>query len=139
MSRKQSKQVSRNDRNLTGADLPGSPLLMLVSCAGYGPISWADLEVTAAKVANESDWRAVKKARGLPSSGDVISSAFGASWPLKLGRQDTDKPDPPGRLPPPNASVPEITVSTWIIAHQEICWLACLATSRNNTLRVLLE
>jgi len=31
--------------------------------AGYGPISWADLEVLAAKVANEAAWRVVKQAR----------------------------------------------------------------------------
>lgn len=79
--------------------------------AGYGPISWSDLEVLSAKVANEAVWRNIKKARGVPSSGDVISSAFGAAWPVKLGRLDTDKPDPEGRLPKPDASVPEITVS----------------------------
>lgn len=79
--------------------------------AAYGPISWADLEVLAVKVANEAQWRKIKKARGVPSAGDTISSAFGASWTVKLGRLDTDKPDPAGRLPKPDASVQEITVS----------------------------
>ena len=78
--------------------------------AGYGPISWADLEVLAAKVANEASWRVIKTKGGLPSSGDVISSAFGAAWPVKLGRHDADKPDPANRLPLPEASVQEITV-----------------------------
>ena len=78
--------------------------------AGYGAISWADLEVLSAKVANEAVWRDVKKLRGVPSSGDVISSAFGAAWPVKLGRQDADQPDPEGRLPKPDATVAEITV-----------------------------
>ena len=79
--------------------------------AGYGPISWADLEVLSAKVANEYAWSKIKRARGVPSSGDIISSAFGAAWPVKLGRLDAEQPDPENRLPKPDASVPEITVS----------------------------
>lgn len=78
---------------------------------GYGAISWADLEVLSVKVANEAAWRVVKKARGVPSSGDVISTAFGAAWPVKLGRVDAEQPDPENRLPKLDASVPEVTVS----------------------------
>jgi len=46
----------------------------------------------------------------VPSSGDVISTAFGASWAVRLGRVDSGKPDPEGRLPKPDASIKEITV-----------------------------
>lgn len=90
----------------------GACLLLSEKChiSGYGPISRADLEVVAAKVANEKAWGAIKRARGLPSSGDIISSAFGASWPLKLGRIDTDTADPPGRIPLADANMPAVTV-----------------------------
>lgn len=70
----------------------------------------------AAKVATEASWRDIKRSRGVPSAGDVISSAFGAAWPVKLGRVDTDKPDPAGRLPGPEASVKEITVCILCLA-----------------------
>jgi len=50
--------------------------------------------------------------RGVPSAGDVISTAFGATWGVRLGRVDSDKPDPEGRLPKADASVAEITVSS---------------------------
>lgn len=86
--------------------------------AGYGPISWADLEVLATKVANEAAWSKIKRARGVPSAGDVISSAFGAAWQVKLGRLDADKPDPEGRIPKADASVAQITVSISQLAKQ---------------------
>lgn len=90
-------------------------------CTGFALISWADLEVLAAKVANEKDWIKIKRANGVPSQGggqgggDIISSAFGASWPVKLGRVDSEQPDPAGRVPLNDASVKDLTVlcPTW--------------------------
>ena len=83
----------------------------MLFCAGFALISYADLEVLAAKVANEKDWAKIKRANGVPSSGDIISSAFGAAWPVKLGRIDATEPSPAGLVPSSDASVQEITVS----------------------------
>ncbi len=64
--------------------------------------------------------------RGVPSSGDIISTAFGATWNVKLGRVDSGKPDPEGRLPKPDASVKEITV---ILSHSKRAVQAWLSAS----------
>jgi hypothetical protein len=75
-------------------------------------ITWADLSVLAAKVAAQMSWFAAKKARlGAGADVDTISSAFGADWPVVLGRMDSSAPDAPGGLPDPaTASVQEVRV-----------------------------
>lgn len=77
-----------------------------------GPISWADLIVLGAKVAALKQWFAAKKARLGPGADiDTISSAFGADWPVVLGRVDSTTPDAAGRVPDPaTASVEEVRV-----------------------------
>ena len=78
---------------------------------GFEPISYADLEVLAAKVAATKSWAAIKiKQSSLPSGGEVISSAFGAAFNVRLGRRDATEPDPAGRLPLSDAPVEEIVV-----------------------------
>ncbi|GFR53080.1 hypothetical protein Agub_g15788, partial [Astrephomene gubernaculifera] len=77
---------------------------------GSGAISWADLLVLAAKVTTQAQWAAIKVSRAaLPSGGDVIAGpAFGAPWPVRLGRVDAAAPGPAGRIPPADAPVSEI-------------------------------
>lgn len=83
-----------------------------VECAGMEPITWADLIVLGAKVATLKQWFAAKKARLGPGADiDTISSAFGADWPVVLGRVDSTTPDAAGRVPDPaTASVQEVRV-----------------------------
>lgn len=86
------------------------PLVLL--CVGIPPITWADLIVLGAKVAAEKSWFTAKKAR-LGAGADIatISSAFGADFPVVLGRTDSTAPDAPGRFPDPaTASVQEVKV-----------------------------
>ncbi|CAL8460517.1 g46 [Coccomyxa elongata] len=77
---------------------------------GMEPITWADLIVLGAKVAALKQWFAAKKARLGPGADiDTISSAFGADWPVVLGRVDSTTPDTAGRVPDPaTASVQEV-------------------------------
>ena len=86
--------------------------VIATECAGMDPITWADLIVLGAKVAALKSWFAAKKARLGPGADiDTISSAFGADWPVVLGRLDSTTPDAAGRVPnPANASVQEIRV-----------------------------
>ena len=61
--------------------------------AGIPPISWADTIVLGADI-------------------ETISSAFGADFPLNLGRIDATQPDPAGRFPDASTASPdEIQVS----------------------------
>lgn len=63
-------------------------------------ISWADTLVLGAKVAAERSWFVAKKTRlGAGADVDTISSAFGADFPVFLGRKDADTPDPPAAIP----------------------------------------
>ena len=80
------------------------------------PITWADLSVLAAKVAAQKSWFAAKKARLGPGADiDTISSAFGADWPVVLGRMDSSAADAPGRVPDPTtASVQDVRVRAWL-------------------------
>ena len=74
----------------------------ILSCysAGIPPLSWADTLVLGAKVSAELSWVNAKKKRlGAGADIDTISSAFGADFPLKLGRVDVTEPDPAGRFP----------------------------------------
>lgn len=48
---------------------------------GFGPISWADLEVMALKVANRAQWLDIKTQRAsIASGGSTIADAFGSEW-----------------------------------------------------------
>lgn len=49
---------------------------------------------------------AKKRRLGAGADIDTISSAFGADFPLKLGRVDVTQPDPAGRFPDPNTASP---------------------------------
>lgn len=49
---------------------------------------------------------AKKRRLGAGADIDTISSAFGADFPLKLGRVDVTQPDPAGRFPDPNTAAP---------------------------------
>ncbi|GIL48968.1 hypothetical protein Vafri_5468 [Volvox africanus] len=77
---------------------------------GSGPISWADLLVLAAKVSTQAQWATIKRSRAqIASGGDVIAGpAFGAAWPVRLGRVDSTVPAPSGRIPAADASVEEV-------------------------------
>lgn len=76
--------------------------------SGIAPISWADLEVMALKVATRLLWRDIKLSRAsVASGGSTIADNFGAEWVVNLGRKDADEPDPEGRVLQPNASVQE--------------------------------
>ena len=83
--------------------------IISISChAGIPPISWADTIVLGAKVSAEQSWVVAKKARlGAGADIDTISSAFGADFPLNLGRTDTTQPDPAGRFPDASTASPE--------------------------------
>ena len=64
------------------------------------PISWADVMVLGAKVAAERSWFMAKKTRlGAGADVDTISKAFGADFPVFLGRQDATAPDSPVAFP----------------------------------------
>ncbi|GLC42901.1 hypothetical protein PLESTB_001812400 [Pleodorina starrii] len=76
---------------------------------GSGPISWADLLVLAAKVTTQAEWARIKRSRAqIASGGDVIAGpAFGAAWPVRLGRVDSPVAAG-GRVPSADAPVSEI-------------------------------
>eukprot|EP00210_Caulerpa_lentillifera_P005376 g5138.t1 len=76
---------------------------------GQGPISWADLIVLGARVAVRKEW--VKQRRTKVASDQdavFVSQAFGAPWPVKIGRLDSGVPGPAGKIPQLDASVDEI-------------------------------
>ena len=76
--------------------------------AGIPPISWADTIVLGAKVSAEQSWVVAKRARlGAGADIETISSAFGADFPLNLGRVDATQPDPAGRFPDANTASPD--------------------------------
>lgn len=84
---------------------------MSVKRAGAAPISFADLEVAAAKVATRKSWLRTKiGASKVESGGQAIADRFGADWNITLNRDDATGPDPEGRLPAPDAPVEEIKV-----------------------------
>lgn len=79
---------------------------------GIPEITWADLIVLGAKVGAEASWRGAKLARlGAGADIDVISSAFGADFPVVLGREDSTTADPAGRVPPRSATPLQVKVS----------------------------
>lgn len=77
--------------------------------SGIGPISYADLEILAAKVATKQLWRKIKLSNAkVQSGGEKIDEAFGTQWDTVVGRVDADTPDPAGRIPAPGASAAEL-------------------------------
>ncbi|KAK9846334.1 hypothetical protein WJX81_001801 [Elliptochloris bilobata] len=77
--------------------------------AGGPAISWADTAVLGAKVAVEKTFIAAKIARaGNLTDGETISKAFGADWPVFIGRVDATEPDVASKLPSSSASPAEV-------------------------------
>ncbi|KAL3132609.1 hypothetical protein ABBQ32_009138 [Trebouxia sp. C0010 RCD-2024] len=77
--------------------------------AGQGPISWADLIVLAAKVAHVLSWTEQKVKRAtVASGGSTIADAFGAAFPVPLGRMDADSADDAVKIPTQSASPAEV-------------------------------
>ncbi|CAL5222505.1 g4879 [Coccomyxa viridis] len=67
---------------------------------GIPPISWSDTLVLGAKISAELSWVDAKKRRLGPGADiETISAAFGADFPVNLGRVDASGPDPAGRFP----------------------------------------
>ena len=83
-----------------------------ILCAGQEAISWADLIVLAAKVAHVQLWTAGKvKRASVASGGSTIAEAFGAAFPLPLGRVDATQPDPAAQIPTQSSSPADVKVS----------------------------
>lgn len=77
--------------------------------AGQEAISWADLIVLAAKVAHVQSWTAQKvKRASIAKDGSTIAEAFGAAFPVPLGRVDATEPDSAVQLPTQTASPAEV-------------------------------
>ena len=78
---------------------------------GQEPISWADLIVLSAKVAHVLAWTQQKVKRAtVASGGSTIADAFGAAFPVPLGRVDATSADEPVKIPTQSASPAEIKV-----------------------------
>ena len=78
---------------------------------GQEAISWADLIVLAAKVAHVQSWTAQKvKRASIAKDGSTIAEAFGAAFPVPLGRVDATEPDSAVQLPTQTASPAEVKV-----------------------------
>lgn len=78
---------------------------------GQEPISWADLIVLSAKVAHVLAWTQQKVKRStVASGGSTIADAFGAAFPVPLGRVDATTADEPVKIPTQSASPAEIKV-----------------------------
>lgn len=79
--------------------------------AGQEPISWADLIVLSAKVAHVLAWTQQKVKRAtVASGGSTIADAFGAAFPVPLGRVDATSADEPVKIPTQSASPAEVKV-----------------------------
>ncbi len=88
--------------------------------AGQEAISWADLIVLAAKVAHVQSWTAQKvKRASIAQDGSTIAEAFGAAFPVPLGRVDATSPDAPVQVPTQTASPAEVKVS--LNMQQTVC------------------
>eukprot|EP00208_Stichococcus_sp_RCC1054_P005852 CAMPEP_0206144858 /NCGR_PEP_ID=MMETSP1473-20131121/25656_1 /ASSEMBLY_ACC=CAM_ASM_001109 /TAXON_ID=1461547 /ORGANISM="Stichococcus sp, Strain RCC1054" /LENGTH=349 /DNA_ID=CAMNT_0053540851 /DNA_START=116 /DNA_END=1165 /DNA_ORIENTATION=- len=76
---------------------------------GLPPISWADLEVAAVKLANRQLWLDIKTQRAsIAAGGSTIAENFGSPWDIVLGRKDSDTPDAEGRVLKAGASAEEV-------------------------------
>lgn len=86
---------------------------ILAACtAGQEAISWADLIVLAAKVAHVQLWTAAKvKRASVAADGSTIAEAFGAAFPVPLGRVDATSADRQVPIPQKGASATEVKVS----------------------------
>ena len=83
----------------------------LLHVPGQEPISWADLIVLSAKVAHVLSWTESKVKRAtVASGGSTIADAFGAAFPLPLGRVDATSPDDAVQIPNQSASPAEVKV-----------------------------
>ena len=81
--------------------------------SGQEPISWADLIVLSAKVAHVLAWTEQKVKRAtVASGGSTIADAFGAAFPLPLGRVDATSPDESVQIPAQSASPAEVKVGS---------------------------
>ena len=77
-------------------------LCMCTAGIPAAPITWPDLAVLGAKVSAERAWFVAKKARlGAGADVDTISKAFGADFPVFLGRKEGTVADPPAKFPDP--------------------------------------
>ena len=66
----------------------------------------------AAKVAHVQSWTAQKvKRASIAQDGSTIAEAFGAAFPVPLGRVDATSPDAPVQVPTQTASPAEVKVS----------------------------
>eukprot|EP00891_Asterochloris_glomerata_P000941 jgi/Astpho2/941/Aster-00778 len=78
------------------------------AAVGQGPVSNADLLALGVKVTATLTWASIKIKRAtIQSGGDTIASAFGAAYPLQLGRVDATEPDPPAKDLPGDDASPE--------------------------------
>ena len=85
----------------------------LLLFAGQEPISWADLIVLAAKVAHVQLWTSGKvKRASVAADGSTIAEAFGAAFPVPLGRVDATSADRQVSIPQQGASAAEVKVSS---------------------------
>ena len=65
----------------------------------------------AAKVAHVSSWTAQKvKRASIAQDGSTIAEAFGAAFPVSLGRVDATTPDDPVQIPTQSSSPAEVKV-----------------------------
>jgi len=68
--------------------------------------------VLAAKVAHVQSWTAQKvKRASIAQDGSTIAEAFGAAFPVPLGRVDATEPDSPAQIPTQTASPTDVKVS----------------------------
>ncbi|CAG9467473.1 unnamed protein product [Pedinophyceae sp. YPF-701] len=76
---------------------------------GQGEVSWADLLVCAGRIATLALWRKQKVDKAqIPSGGETIATAFGADWPVRLGRVDATEAGPNVAVPQPGDDVETI-------------------------------
>ena len=97
--------------------------MVVASYPGQEAISWADLIVLSAKVAHVLSWTQQKVKRAtVASGGSTIADAFGAAFPVPLGRVDATSADEPVKVPTQSASPAEVKV--WEGKGRVMCMLA---------------
>lgn len=75
-----------------------------------------------AKVSAELAWVKAKRVRlGKGADIETISSAFGADFPVNLGRKDATQPDPAGRFPDPNTASPQEIQVSQLLLQGRLC------------------
>jgi len=79
------------------------------AASNQAPISWSDLLVLTARLAVSKEWRVQKRKRtASDQDAALLQTAFGADWPVRLGRVDSNTPGEPNRIPQADASVEDI-------------------------------